>query len=41
MFLAPDSALLLAAMLLRERPMLLQGAGGAIMLCGVRWINQR
>jgi drug/metabolite transporter (DMT)-like permease len=41
MFLAPVSALLLAAMLLGERPTLLQGAGGAIMLFGVWWINRR
>ena len=40
MFLAPVSALLLAAMLLGERPTLLQGAGGAIMLFGVWWINR-
>ena len=38
---APVSALLLAAMLLGERPTLLQGAGGAIMLFGVWWINRR
>jgi len=39
----PFSALLLAAMLLGERPTLLQGAGagGAIMLFGVWWINRR
>jgi len=37
----PFSALLLAAMLLGERPTLLQGAGGAIMLFGAWWINRR
>jgi drug/metabolite transporter (DMT)-like permease len=40
MFLAPVSALLLAAVLLGERSTLLQGAGGAIMLFGVWWINR-
>jgi len=40
MFLAPVSALVLAAILLSERPTLLQGAGGAIMLFGVWWINR-
>lgn len=40
MFLAPVSALVLAALLLDERPTLLQCAGGAIMLSGVWWINR-
>lgn len=40
MFLAPVSALVLAALLLAERPTLLQGVGGAIMLFGVWWINR-
>lgn len=40
MFLAPVSALVLAVVVLAERPTLLQGAGGAIMLFGVWWINR-
>lgn len=40
MFLAPVSALVLAALILGERPTLLQGAGGAVMLFGVWWINR-
>jgi drug/metabolite transporter (DMT)-like permease len=41
MFLAPVSALILAALLLGERPTPLQGIGGAVMLFGVWWINRR
>jgi drug/metabolite transporter (DMT)-like permease len=40
MFLAPVSALILAALLLGERPTPLQGIGGAVMLFGVWWINR-
>ena len=40
MFLAPISALILAAFLLGERPTPLQGIGGAAMLFGVWWINR-
>jgi drug/metabolite transporter (DMT)-like permease len=40
MFLAPVSALFLAALLLGERPTPLQGFGGAVMLFGVWWINR-
>lgn len=41
MFLAPVFALLLAALLLGERPTPLQYLGGAVMLLGVWWINRR
>ena len=40
MFLAPVFALLTAALLLGERPTPLQGAGGALMLCGVWLVNR-
>ncbi len=40
MFLAPVSGLLLAALLLGDRPTPAQGAGGALMLFGVWWINR-
>jgi len=40
MFLAPVSALILAALLLGEKPTPLQGIGGAVMLFGVWWINR-
>jgi drug/metabolite transporter (DMT)-like permease len=40
MFLAPVFALLTAALLLGERPTALQGAGGALMLCGVWLVNR-
>jgi len=40
MFLAPVFALLIAALLLGERPTALQGAGGALMLCGVWLVNR-
>jgi len=40
MFLAPVSALVLATVVLAERPTPLQGTGGAIMLFGVWWINR-
>jgi len=40
MFLAPVFALLIAAMLLGERPTALQGAGGALMLLGVGLVNR-
>ena len=40
MFLAPVSALILAVLLLGEKPTPLQGIGGAIMLLGVWWINR-
>lgn len=40
MFLAPVFALAIAAALLGERPMLLQGGGGALMLCGVWLVNR-
>ena len=40
MFLAPVFALLTAALLLGERPTLLQGAGGGMMLLGVWLVNR-
>jgi len=40
MFLAPVSGLLLAALLLGDRPTPAQGVGGALMLFGVWWINR-
>jgi len=40
MFLAPVFALLIAAALLGERPTMLQGAGGALMLLGVWMVNR-
>ncbi len=40
MFLAPVSGLLLAAILLGERPTPVQAVGGAVMLAGVWWINR-
>ena len=40
MFLAPVFALLIAALLLGERPTALQGVGGALMLCGVWLVNR-
>jgi drug/metabolite transporter (DMT)-like permease len=40
MFLAPVFALLIAAVLLGERPTALQGAGGALMLLGVWLVNR-
>jgi len=40
MFLAPVFALAIAAALLGERPTLLQGGGGALMLCGVWLVNR-
>ena len=40
MFLAPVSGLLLAALLLGDRPTAAQGAGGALMLFGVWWMNR-
>jgi drug/metabolite transporter (DMT)-like permease len=40
MFLAPVSALILAALLLGEQPTPVQGIGGAVMLFGVWWINR-
>jgi drug/metabolite transporter (DMT)-like permease len=40
MFLAPVFALLIAAVLLGERPTVLQGAGGALMLLGVWLVNR-
>ncbi len=39
MFLAPVSGLLLAALLLGDRPTPAQGAGGVLMLFGVWWMN--
>ena len=41
MFLAPISGLLLAALLLGDRPTPAQGVGGALMLFGVWWINRQ
>ncbi len=40
MFLAPVSGLLLAALFLGDRPTPAQGAGGALMLLGVWWMNR-
>lgn len=40
MFLAPVSGLLLAALLLGDRPTPAQGVGGALMLFGVWWMNR-
>lgn len=40
MFLAPVSALVLAAIVLGERPAPLQYAGGAVMILGVWWMNR-
>lgn len=40
MFLAPVSGLVLAALLLGERPTPLQGVGAGLMLLGVWWINR-
>ncbi len=40
MFLAPVSGLVLSALLLGDRPTPAQGAGGALMLLGVWWMNR-
>ncbi len=40
MFLAPVSGLVLAGLLLGDRPTPAQGAGGALMLLGVWWMNR-
>ncbi len=40
MFLAPVSGLVLAALLLGDRPTPAQGVGGALMLFGVWWMNR-
>src|SRR5512143_630822 len=40
MFLAPVSGLLLAALLLGDRPTPAQGVGGVLMLFGVWWMNR-